>query len=280
MKKTILFLSVVLTLILLPVPVAAQDYCTVHSLDYHFYDSRLIDYVGSDAFYAWHNEAVSKPGENGCPWGDNLYRFIHTFQIPQDVFEEIIYTAGFWNDDVSVEILYGADEQTADAYYRDYKSREDYNDKKVSFSEIRFELLDLAEDTEAYRAFYDKYLPENLILPFSVADFVRITGIAKEDLQAWFESNRVVEYPDGRNKVRNFFPYDFDLLYELAEEPEKTTPLAKVNEDLLFCGQPVIEETVYTAPQTGDTTKTAAVVCILSAVFLLITIPAIRKRRK
>ena len=279
MKKTILFLAVILTFVLLVIPVAAQDYCTVHSLDYHFYDSRLIDYVGTDAFYAWHNAAVSVPGENGCPWGDNLYRFIHYFQIPQDVFEDMIYTAGFWNDDISVEILYGVDEQTADAYYRDYKSREDYNDKKVSFMEIRFNLLDLAEDTEAYRAFYDKYLPESLILPFSVADFVRITGIAKEDLQALFESWRVVEYPHT-TKVRNFFSYDFDLLYELAEEPEKTTPLDKINEDLLFCGQPVIEKTVYTSPQTGDTTKTAAVVCILSAVFLLVTLPVIRKRRK
>ena len=149
MKKTILFLSAVLTLILLAIPVTAHEVCSVHGEDYHFYDGRLMDYVGNDAFFEWHNAAVSIPGENGCPWSANLYRFIHHFQIPQDVFEEMIYTAGFWGDDVPVDILYGADEQTADAYYRDYKSREDLNDKKVSFREIRFNLLGLAEDTEA-----------------------------------------------------------------------------------------------------------------------------------
>jgi len=277
MKKTILLVSLILTLALLCVPAAAYELCEVHGFDYHSYDGELIDYVGNDAFMDWVNANSARPGENGCPWDANIYRFIHDFGIPQAVFEDKLYRWGFWNSDYPVDLLYGADAETVDAYYRDYAAREAYLEKKVSHMEIRFGLLDLAKDTAKYRPFYEKYVVDSRVQPFSVADFVRVTGIAKEDLRALLESWITVEYP-GHTKVRNCFPWDFDLLYELAAEPEKTTPLGKINEDLLFCGQPAIEETVYAAPQTGDANILPAIGCIAAGVLMAAARPGRRKR--
>lgn len=277
MKKTILLISLILTAVMLCVPASAYELCEVHSIDYHSYDGELIDYVGNDAFMDWVNANDSVPGENGCPFGGNIYRFIHEFGIPQEVFEDKLYRWGFWNSDYPVDLLYGADAEAVDAYYRNFADREDYLKKKVSHMEIRFGLLDLAEDTAKYRPFYEKYVVDSRIQPFSVADFVRVTGIAKEDLRSHMESWITVEYP-GHTKVRNCFPWDFDLLYEMAAEPEKTTPLGKINEDLRFCGQPEIEETVYAAPQTGDANILPAVVCILSGILTVAVCPDRKKR--
>ena len=72
------------------------------------------------------------------------------------------------------------------------------------------------------------------------------------------------------------FPWDFDLLYEMASEPEKTTPLGKINEDLRFCGQPEIAENA--APQTGDANILPAAVCILSGILTVAVCPDRKKR--
>ncbi|MBQ7923081.1 MAG: hypothetical protein IJ325_13980 [Clostridia bacterium] len=270
MKRTVLLFSVILSMILLSLPVVAHEVCSVHSNDYHTIDGQLIQYVGDGSFEEWKKKVENLPGEDGCPFAMNIYRFIHELEIPQTVFADIICTHGFWNYDYPVELLYSTDAETVDTYYRNWQDREDLLKIKNSNLWMRLKLMHLATEMEEYRIFYDKYHREDQLLAYSTADFVRVTGIAKEDLQTLFRSWETVEYSQ----------YDFDLLYELAKEPEKTTPLAKVNEDLLFCGLPVIEETVYASPQTGDNTQTAAVVCIISALLLLITIPAIRKRRK
>jgi hypothetical protein len=144
--------------------------------------------------------------------------------------------------------------------------------------EIRFALLNLAKDTEKYRPFYEKYVVDSRVQPFSVADFVRVTGIPKEDLRAFMESQKEVDYPT-HTKVRNCFPWDFDLLYEIAAEPEKNTPLGKINEDLRFCGQPEIEETVYSSPQTGEKMFPMTVICTVSGILMIHLSPLKRKRR-
>lgn len=277
MKKTILLISLILTAVMLCVPASAYELCEVHSIDYHSYDGELIDYVGNDAFMDWVRKTEPVPGPDGCLCSGNIYRFIHEFGIPQEVFEDKLYRWGFWNSDYPVELLYGADAETADAYYRDYAAREAYLEKKVSHMEIRFGLLDLAKDTAEYRPFYEKYVVDSRIQPFSVADFVRVTGIPKEDLRSLMESWITVEYP-GHTKVRNCFPWDFDLLYEIASEPEKTTPLGKINEDLQFCGQPEIEESVYAAPQTGDTEILPVMGCIAAGILTAAVRPGKRKR--
>ena len=278
MKRTVFFLSIFLTLMLLCVPASAYELCEVHGFDYHSFDGELIDYVGNDAFMDWIEANDSVPGENGCPYGGNIYRFLHEFGIPQAVFENQLYSWSFWQTDCPVELLYGSDAETVDRYYRDFAEREDYLEKKISHMEIRHNLFWLAEETEAYRPFYEKYLVENRVQPYSIADFVRVTGIAKEELQALMESWKTVEYP-GYTKVRNCFRWDFDLLYELAAMPEQTTPLGKINEDLLFCGQPMIEEAADTAPQTGDGYILPAAAGILSGIFMGVCAPAKRKRR-
>lgn len=278
MKKTIFFLSVILNFVLLAVPAAAYTLCDVHGFDYHSYDGELIDYVGNDAFYAWVETAHTVPVKDGCPFSGNIYRFIHECDIPQAVFEDRLYRWGFWNTDYPVDLLYSADADTVDEYYRNYEDREDWLEKKTSHMEIRLNLLDLAKDTEEYRPFYEKYVVDNRIQPFSVADFVRVTGIAKEDLRALLESWITVEYP-GHTKVRNCFPWDFDLLYELTAEPEKTTPLGKINEDLRFCGQSVIEETVYPSPQTNDHYFPLAAVLAVSGILMYTHTPTGRRRR-
>jgi len=278
MKKTIFFLSVILTLALLAVPAAAYELCEVHGPDYHSYDGELIDYVGNDVFMDWINATDSVPGKDGCPFSGNIYRFIHECGIPREVFEDRLYRWGFWNTDYPAELLYGADADTVDEYYRNYGDREDWLDKKVSHMEIRLNLLDLARDTGEYRSFYDKYVVDNRIQPYSVADFVRVTGIDKEDLRILLESWITIEYP-GQTKVRNCFPWDFDLLYEMAAEPEKVTPLGKINEDLRFCGQAVIGESVYPAPRTNDYIFPLAAVPAVSGILMYIHTPTGRKRR-
>lgn len=276
MKRAVFFLSVILTASLLAIPTSAYTLCEVHGFDYHSYSGELIDYVGNDAFMDWIEANDSPPGRDGCPFGGNVYRFIHEFDIPRAVFEDRLYRWGFWNTDYPVDLLYGADAEAVDAYYRDYEAREDWLEKKVSHMEIRLNLLDLAEDTEAYRPFYDKYVVDNRIQPYSVADFVRVTGIGKEDLRALLTSWITVEYP-GYTKVRNCFGWDFDLLYEMAAEPENTTPLGKINEDLRFCGQPVI---VNTSPRTGDTDVLPVFGCIAAGILMYAASSGGHKGRK
>jgi len=48
MKRTLFFLSIFLTLMLLCVPASAYELCEVHGFDYHSFDGELIDYVGND----------------------------------------------------------------------------------------------------------------------------------------------------------------------------------------------------------------------------------------
>ncbi len=239
--------------------------CAVHGPDYHAYPYDLIKYVGTDVFSAWteqHNNSTS--GVDGCPYGSNFYRFLHDLHIPREVLEEYYLSSlRYWGHDYPVDLLYSENEAAVSDFYAYHNGREGFYNQKDSFERIRFELLDYAENSDdpAYRQFYEQHVVDSMIQEWSVADFVRATGIGKEELRALINGFKKVEYPH-QTLFLNCFVFDYDTLYQIAATPEKTTAIEKLTEDLRFGGLPqmIIDDPSYLpAEVAGSQDPTPAV---------------------
>ena len=89
--------------------------------------------------------------------------------------------------------------------------------------------------------FCDVYCEGRFIVDWSIADFVRATGINKNDLQDLISDITVREYLD-KTVVLNCFDLDYDALYSIAAEKpvadkDPVSVIDKINEDMVFCGR-------------------------------------------
>lgn len=81
---------------------------------YHSIDSTLIQYVGADAFADWVQEKEAEP-DGSCAYSHiNIVDFVHDFEIPRAVFEQLNDNALVLYYDYNPDAIYGG---TADEYY-------------------------------------------------------------------------------------------------------------------------------------------------------------------
>lgn len=232
--------------------------CPIHSIEFHNYTGDMIDYVGGqERFIAWHNANMEKEsGIEGCPYYPNIYRFINYFDIPKNDFEALCYeTANYYYFDYNVDLLYGNDFSAINQYYTSHSEREDYRERLASLGDIKYGILyhAMSSTDEKMRSFFDSHCENNTLdlINWSVADFVRETGISKSDVKALISDITTIEYP-GKTVTLNCFDFDFDYLYSddnaiSYTENSKTSTIQKINEDLRFCQQSLIN-----IPINGD----------------------------
>ena len=222
----------------------------IHSMDFHTYSWEMIKYVGEERFNEWIERCAGKDsGIEGCTYYTNIYRFIEYFDFPEDAFENLYYgTGAFYFFDYDVDLLYETDESTVSKYYILSVDREDHEkerEKYASLGEIKLGIAEYAmmSENEKVNDFFDTYCKDKTIAEWSIADFVRATGISKEDLKAIIGDITVREYP-GMTVVLDCFDFDYDALYNNPESTNHATGGAsyidKHNEDMMFCRQPQI----------------------------------------
>ena len=230
------------------------ELCTIHSIDFHSFTGKMIEYVGEERFNEWLDSCDGKlSGIEGCLYYANISRFIKYFNIPRNVFEELYYgTMDFYFSDYNVGILYGSDEETISQYYASYSDRKEERDKYSSLGEIKIAIFENAmasknikmkEFIEMYCEYLTPTVIDMNITGWSIADFVKATGIEKDELQAVIKTAIVREYP-GMTVVLDCFDFDYDLLYSRAYELDAVEPdplTENINEDLMFCRQPLIK---------------------------------------
>lgn len=219
----------------------------IHSMDFHTYTLEMIKYVGEERFYEWNDRCAGKDsGIEGCTYYTNIYRFIEYFDIPEDEFENLYYgTGAFYFFDYDVDLLYETDESTVSQYYIPSADHQKEREKYASLGEIKLGIAEYAmmSENEKVKDFFDTYCKDKTIVEWSIADFVRATGISKEDLKAIIGNITVREHP-GMTVVLNCFDFDYDALYNNSESTnhaaEGASYIDKHNEDMMFCRQPQI----------------------------------------
>ena len=266
--KTIrfLFLTAIL-LITLILPAAAWEQCPVHTFDYHSYPDTLINYVGYDTFAAWYAPHQT-PDENGC-YENNIYHFIHDFDIPYEVFADWYYGFSYYDTDHAPALLYSDDITAVEQYYSSpsESEREQENEIFSVFGRFKWRLEENARaaDDAASRAFVDAFCEDGYvsIANWSLADYIRTTGIIQEDLTAQFHAfldeldsihgNGTIP---GVSGARNL---DFTVLYEndmTGDAYEAIPEFLRVHtEDALVCSRGYENLKLpdnYAAPLTSD----------------------------
>lgn len=226
-----------------------ETWCYIHSLEFHSFTDALIDYVGNDELMSWIEGGYARTSEiENCPFHCNIYNFIKEFEVPREVFEASYYgTADYYWDDHNIDLLYGDDMEAVNEYYTSHSDREEEREKYSSLGEIKFGIDGYAmmSSDEKMQEFFETYCKNNAIVDWSIADFVKATGIEKGDLQALIEDITVREYP-GETVILNCFDFDYDALYDIAasktaDSDKEATVIDKHNEDLVFCRQPPLE---------------------------------------
>ncbi len=244
--------------------VEGANLCPIHSIDFHSYTSEMIDYVGGqEQFIAWHDANMDKEsGIEGCPYYPNIYRFINYFEIPKSDLEALCFAGPtYYYFDYNVELLYGSDFSAINQYYTSHSEREDYREKLASLGRIKLDILNYAMSStdEKMSSFFDSHCDNNILdtINWSIADFVRETGISKSDIEALIYDITNIEYPGG-TLILNCFDFDFDYLYSddntiSNTENSKAHTIQKINEDLRFCQQsPInIPTNDVVAPETS-----------------------------
>ena len=220
----------------------------IHSIDFHTFTGEMIEYVGEERFNEWFENCDGKDsGIEGCIHYANICRFIEYFDFPKEAFEEAYYgTVVFYFSDYDIDLLYESDESTVSQYYISYADRAEEREKYSSLGEIKFGIAEHAMLSHDVRmqVFFKLYCEEHNITEWSIADFIRTTGIEKNDLETLIKDITVREYP-GKTVVLNCFDFDYDALYGIAQEMSVSTEetfsiIDKHNEDMVFCGQPQI----------------------------------------
>lgn len=102
--------------------VARSDTC-IHTVlyhdvvlddSYHSIDGTLIEYVGTDAFDAWVQKKEAEP-TGSCTYSHiNIVDFVHDFDFPRAVFEELNNNVLSLDYDYNLDAIYGG---TAEEYY-------------------------------------------------------------------------------------------------------------------------------------------------------------------
>lgn len=227
--------------------VGGANLCPIHSIEFHTYTGEMIDYVGQEQFRIWDEANMDKEsGIEGCTYYSNIYRFINDFEIPKSDFEALCFeTSAYYYFDYNVELLYGSDFSAINQYYTSYSERVDFREKLASLGDIKYGLLEYAMSStdEKMKSFFENNCDNNIvnIVNWSIADFVRETGINKSDIEALIFNITTIEYPD-KTVTLNCFDFDYDYLYSEVNAISNTGNLQvpiiqKINEDLLFCQQ-------------------------------------------
>lgn len=248
-------------------PAAAWEQCPVHTFDYHSYPDTLINYVGYDTFAAWYAPHQT-PDENGC-YENNIYHFIHDFDIPYEVFADWYYGFSYYDTDHAPALLYSDDITAVEQYYSSpsESEREQENEIFSVFGRFKWRLEENARaaDDAASRAFVDAFCEDGYvsIANWSLADYIRTTGIIQEDLTAQFHAfldeldsihgNGTIP---GVSGARNL---DFTALYEndmTGDAYEAIPEFLRVHtEDALVCSRGYENLKLpdnYAAPLTSD----------------------------
>lgn len=240
-------------------PCGGAELCPIHPLEFHSYNYLLISYVGNENFAEWveTNSNLTSTIE-GCPYYGNIYRFIQHFDIPREVFEANYYgTPIYYYEDHNVELLYGENENAVNQYYMSYVEREEEREKFSSLGDIKIGIVEYARLSaeENMKVFYETHCKDKMIVDWSIADFVRTTGIKKKDLQDLIGDITVQENP-GMTIVLECFDFDYDILYSDTTLMKKTTAdesvVDKHNEDMNFCRQPQLSVGVAVENESVD----------------------------
>ena len=213
----------------LPPAAGGTSLCCVHSELYHGYPWPWIEYVGEENFEAWIQAGRTdiEPDENGCPYPKtNIYKFIHDFNYPKDVFIEQ-YNSHIWVDyGYQVDLLYGDDSEAAEIYYRITYKEDEPEWKKLHDSwALKWDLM-------------EKY-PEKLKdygnwKTHSLVELMQVAGVDTEDLK-----DIVSQYEYGAAEaIKRVETCDFSAVESLTvnERKELMTEHSAFYQDCVLLG--------------------------------------------
>lgn len=219
---------------------AKKTDCELHDSAWHTYKS--YDALRTSMFDSWAKENNGGASVDGCPRTTNIYRFIRLHGITRAEFEKEYYGSDlYYIVDHNVDLLFGASEAKAEAYYRtdseSYTQRKTEREQLIRLAAIKRGIISIAEKSEdtGWRKFFDTCVvadKETLspLTAWSIADLVRTTGIGKAELK------ELISSVDTEAKA-NSLPFDYTYLYNtLRNNPLGDTLYDKINEDNVFCG--------------------------------------------
>lgn len=209
-----------------------------HSISYE-----LIKYVGDKKAYTWIDEMNAKEFDDSVLGTINIYSFIKKFEIPREVFDELItYSTIYFLDHQPADILYSMTAEEIDEYYSnlgEYGGEKHIEQMKLT-NELMFiiELIECVERSKTGSETFNKALenvasayaqkgyngarPDKTAV-FSIPDLVYLSGIDKHGVQNIYDMLVKTNKNNNEDPMDDYFyKYDIDKIFRIIEEAEQS----------------------------------------------------------
>lgn len=193
--------------------------CHAHIMEYHFYPSDLIDYIG-DRFYDWVREVESTPDSDktdDCPFSHyNIIECLKYFDVPEEYFNELYYAKLYYDYQYDPDVMYSGDEKKIQKLFendREYPSCDivKYRTRTLK-NQLKYRLSELGADEQTVAKYNELTLTD-----WTIPDIIRDAGITHSELKVFImETDERIE--DKEKKLHN--AYDLDAIFRAVEEGE------------------------------------------------------------
>ena len=208
-----------------------EDICHVHDVCYHSLPSSLIEYVGEDVAYAWFEQTSIRDETSDCPYPNGtIYEFIHHFEIPQSVMEEMYLSKNYESRVWNLDLLYSDDKQAVDEYYRDIERLQKITDKRRAFGNLKFAIF-----VENENEWSEKFGNSRTTLQISLGEIVSALNITRSELENYAE--------ESVDPGCESYDYNYDAIYNADGSIRgtgvtlfSTDPEPALAADAAFCG--------------------------------------------
>lgn len=194
-----------------------NNICEIHNYVYHCYPSSFVEYVGSDKFFEWSNNAHLTKDEEGCWPKGNIILCIEKFDISDELIIEA-YINDFYNKNWNIKALLEKDAEASEAYARETMEN-GYDTQLSNEMYLKYRLFDIIKykKDDMTVEYYNKITDNGtttLVQNVTIYELVSNTSLTKDDFVAACEAE--VKANDEINEEAHF-DYNLDLLFDKPE---------------------------------------------------------------
>lgn len=199
-----------------PVSAIGTDMCHAHKMEYHFYPSELIDYIG-DEFYDWVYMVESQPDRDltdECPYSHcNIIECLNYFNISEEEFTELYYTSLYYYYMYDPEIMYSGNNTEIQNFFIDDKTEDLEFENRSKIRSAKHYLKSSLSDMSVDEQIVEKYsqLP---LTAWTFSDIISEAQISRDAFEAFLAEHR--KFSDA---------FDVDAIYHEVETMNDVTAI-------------------------------------------------------
>jgi len=211
--------------------------CSVHTLEYHFFPSVFIDYIG-DEFYDWIHEMEKTPDNDltdECPYSHgNIIECLKYFNISEEEFTKLYYTSLYYNEIYDPYIMYnGSESEIQEFFLEDMTGEKNQEFEKridIWFAklDLRLKLSEMTVDEQIIEKYQE--LP---LTAWTFADIICDAQISRSTFEEFLAEPNSRSFKDA---------FDVDAIYNQVESTENIG-MAELN--AANSGETMLERCLY-----------------------------------